>query len=183
MTIDETIAYKLKARGHFNDLCFRSLLAHWCEWPIEQLFVLTLMEGDAWVLEPDVVPRPNVFRVTCEKEAREAGIESHGYRALFHESATMLVRPWVGTSEASYRIAFAFLIAGAKFAIEFEAHDVSSRHLYRRERALTLAGWTVLRFAESEVNAEPVAVVEQVLGAGWDAVDRLKASERARRTP
>jgi hypothetical protein len=67
-----------------------------------------------------------------------------------------------------FRIDFAFFISGQRIAVELDGHDFHERTKEQaraeksRQRALTAAGWHVLRFTGSEVYADPYRCLMEV---------------------
>jgi len=75
-----------------------------------------------------------------------------------------------------YRLDFAILHNGRKVCVEADGHDYHERtkeqasHDRARDRALTLAGWSVLRFTGSEIYRDAGACASQVVQAVVDEV-------------
>jgi len=68
-----------------------------------------------------------------------------------------------------YRLDFAFVAKDHRLVVEVDGHEYHNRtktqaeHDRCRDRALTLQGWRVVRFAGSEVYAAPVRCAQEVL--------------------
>lgn len=67
-----------------------------------------------------------------------------------------------------YRLDFAVVSEGVRIAIECDGHDFHERtkeqaaHDRRRDRALTAAGWIVMRFTGSEIHADADSCAREV---------------------
>jgi very-short-patch-repair endonuclease len=83
------------------------------------------------------------------------------------DCTTLVAQHEVAVDGKRYRLDFAFV--PERLAIECDGHDFhertkeQARHDRSRDRALQLAGWTVLRFTGSEIHRDVDACVGQVL--------------------
>lgn len=119
-----------------------------------------------------------------EKRMLEALLEcgfgtSHGPAGsvAFHPAGvTLTAQRAVTAGGKSYRLDFAAEGATTnggpvRIAIECDGHDFhertkeQARHDRSRDRALTLAGWTVLRFTGSEIHADPIKCASDIIVA------------------
>lgn len=124
------------------------------------------------VWDPDRVAK---LWATCESPIEER-LALHLALALVGKKLESQHR--VVTSAGTYRLDFAFEIAGKKVAIECDGHEFHERTKEQaardksRDRALTAEGWRVMRFTGSEIwkapercAAEIAALAEKLLDA------------------
>jgi very-short-patch-repair endonuclease len=107
------------------------------------------------VWDPDSLAK---LWATCESPIEER-LALHLAIALVGEKLENQRR--VETDSGTFRLDFAFEIAGKKVAIECDGHEFHERTKEQaardkaRDRALTAAGWRVLRFTGSEIWKSP----------------------------
>ncbi len=145
----------------------------WCESPIEQLAMATLIAYAGWSVHPEGYLPLN----HAENLLVGSGV-ANTFRRLFSGSSMIVVQAEVQLPRARYRLDMAMFAGVDRFAVEFDGHDFHERTKEQarkdkaRDRALTLAGWRVLRFTGSEVFADPESIVDQLETAAEEAVDR-----------
>jgi len=143
------------------------------ESPIELLLAATLCAYSSWSLW-DIHAQQSIDVKAVTSSAGIADCSG----VLFGHSGVIATQAVVAPGGASYRVDFALLVFDEKFAIELDGHDFHERTKEQarrdksRDRALTMAGWKVLRFTGSEVYANPLSVVDQLEAAQDAAVDR-----------
>lgn len=170
----QTTAEKVEAmRGEW--VCnagnqFDHLLRFGCESPIEELFLAAMLTGKtsgSWGL-CDQDQSSALYALRTELASPKAMYansvclydECYGARCVPQCNAFV--------AGALYRIDFAFFSDLRRYAVELDGHDFHERTKHQaardksRDRALTANGWTCLRFAGSEVYADPVACAEQI---------------------
>lgn len=95
----------------------------------------------------------------------------------------VLAQHEVTVDSKQYRLDFAVMessLSDLKIAIEADGHDYHERtkiqaaHDRSRDRALTLDGWTVLRFTGSEIWRNPRACAQQVYDCVLNAFDKAE---------
>ncbi len=181
MATDKKIAEARKTRINEASWSFDYVLS-WGESPIEQLLLAKLL------MQWGVLPGLNWNSVAGWSLFKKAGVDPrinpNGLpQFLFNDNHYMLVQPKV--VDMPYRLDFAMLCGGEKFAIDADGHEFHAatkaqvRHDKQRDRALTLAGWKVLRFTGSEIYADPDGVVRQLHRAADDAIGRRAALKGA----
>ena len=151
MSTDDKIA---RVRDEFTRMTgqwFDVAMQH-CESPIEQLFY-------AVVLCDHFVPDFNGVAFSASPLRREIGkykttaIAPHGAG----DSWFCVSQATVTARGKEYRVDFAFFVDGHRYVVEIDGHDFHEKTKQQaamdrsRERALTEAGWTVVRFTGSEV--------------------------------
>lgn len=143
----------------------------WCESPIEQLVTATLMAYSGW----SQYPEPYLLASHGENLLADSGVCAT-HKRLFKDSDLIIVQAEVRLPRTTrYRLDMALFAGEDKFAVEYDGHDFhektkeQARKDKARDRALTLAGWRVLRFTGSEVFASPEGVVEQLHDAASEA--------------
>jgi len=145
---------------------------------------------------------------TCESPIERMLLEallSCGFELSWPSVGTRIARNMIGDAwlhqqevvlARGYRLDFSVHTPTARIAIECDGHDYHERtkeqakHDRSRDRALTLAGWTVLRFTGSEIYADAIACASQVIVAakcdtakGPPKSQPPKRQTRARYTP
>lgn len=146
---------------------FDQVLAR-CDSPIERLFAGALL-ARFWDHGTTLSSGARKYAKACAPEL------SDGRWFLSYLSAVpvCVLQATVRTSRSEYRVDFAFVSPQSKVAVELDGHAFHERTKEqaardkRRDRDLTQRGWSTLRFAGSEVWANPVrclAEVEQLLG-------------------
>lgn len=168
-----------------------------CESRIECLAVLGLLANDWRPLEkePDVIARqPRLTTDEAFETIHElppapgeelclllASVASPGTRTLFRfgcvcEPMAVLQAVPIGLP---YRLDVAVFVGPHKFAVELDGHDWHERLKEQvardkaRDRALTMAGWRVLRFAGSEVWADPEIVATTIAHFSSEEDERI----------
>lgn len=124
-----------------------------CESPIERLFAVKFF------LRGELVPL-----VEPPHPSYAAWVWHH------HTPNTQLVAQYeIVTGGKKYRVDFAMMRGSARVAIECDGHDFHEKTKEQaasdkaRDRAMTLAGWTVLRFTGSEIYRDPMACLLEAL--------------------
>lgn len=118
---------------------------HLCQSPMESLMLFALLR------------QPYVYRL-------------RGWEAFAsdRDGALYYIQKPVTVGGTTYHLDFAVTCGDTKVAVEVDGHDFhertkeQARKDKRRDRALTVAGWKILRFAGSEVFADAVACAWQV---------------------
>lgn len=146
----------------------------WCESPIEQLVMAAMLS-----LGPDVISVASemvAFRC-CERLAAtgvtKTVIDFERVLSNPREQMFVCLQLPIEVGAERYRADMAVIGALAKkrFVIELDGHDFHERTKEqasrdkRRDRAMSLAGWTILRFTGSEVVKGPMDVACDVLDA------------------
>lgn len=192
MSADEKIAalkaaYVRNASGIFD---------HWLEMgtdsPIERLF-LAQMLAEEWANDHPVFAWND-----AHKCATDLGIKPRGPILLYDGCAAFcVVQGEISYGRDKFRIDFAFIEeTGGKsirVAVELDGHDFHERTKEqasrdkRRDRVLAANGWTTLRFTGSDVYADPLKVLDEVVdhinasAMGREIADGLRANRTCNR--
>ncbi len=139
-----------------------------CESPIERLFAATFVDSGqstGWSEPQDAWPPRDFYEAWS--------FEYGGGRRW-----SLVVQYKVSAPGGEYRVDFAMLCGDAKVAVECDGHDFhertkeQARRDKKRDRDLTAAGWTVVRFAGSEIWRDPYGCARQAMSimfakSGW----------------
>ena len=171
-TTDDKIAAAraayVSAQGHLLD----HYMARNCESPIEQLFLATLL-STGWRFASGFD-----WRYAIDDHAKH-GIAMNAAIFTCDEAVAVCVpQAEVRAAGHAYRIDFAFVSDEAKIAVELDGHDFHERTKEQaardkaRDRALTTAGWRVVRFAGSEVYADAAKCLAEVMRLEWSLYEQ-----------
>lgn len=149
--------------------------------------------GEGYV-EPEFYPRFPWIRITGQLtwvSAREWVVRTHGIAAPVNMFASsdyypddrfweiMVPQVEVATPSGLFRVDFALLDRTSRIAIELDGHDFHERTKEQaqrdkaRDRALTRAGWRVVRFTGSEVFADANRCFDEALALCHSLRERL----------
>jgi REase_MTES_1575 len=137
-----------------------------CDSPIEQIFLAEVIHQGEWGL-------PAASRSVCYALAGWKSPVEKARGWLNSNRSTLWVQPEVRPAKDLYRLDFAVIGGEYSVAVELDGHDFHERTPAQaardrsRDRALTLAGWVVLRFTGSEIVRDPFEAVRQVARACW----------------
>jgi very-short-patch-repair endonuclease len=131
---------------------FDHFINEWpCESPIERLFLAQLLNHQ-W----EDVGRGALRSAFAELDAY--GMERNtNVLAHWEFEGFLIPQAKIAIANRNYRLDFAFVAPFARIAVELDGHDFhertrdQARRDKSRDRALTAAGWRVLRFTGSEV--------------------------------
>lgn len=144
-----------------------------CESPIESLFLATMLAGNCGVWEPAILADWAALRELEESLSGCSDRKSRNRksrRLTEYCTGAACITQCVVRLKKTYRIDFAFfdVTRQRRYAVELDGHDFHERTKEQaerdrsRDRALTAAGWTCLRFTGREVNRDPDVCLEQV---------------------
>jgi very-short-patch-repair endonuclease len=163
MSTEAKIAFLRTAYVHRWAQEFDAMMQLYCESPIERLFLgQMLVDGWWYPASRDHYEIRQILQVRY-------GIEST-YRILQIDDVDgfVVVQANVSPGGKKYRLDIAFVSEQGRIAVELDGHDFhektkeQARRDKSRDRALTKDGWRVLRFAGSEVYADPAGCIQQV---------------------
>jgi very-short-patch-repair endonuclease len=133
-----------------------------CESPMEKLFLAGMYASGLFLPEMD----------SPERWPGPVGVARTGKHVACSDVAglPMVVhaQKQIRVGKKTYRVDFAVWYERARVVVEVDGHDFHERTKEQaaadksRDRALVSAGWKVLRFAGSEVYADPIACATQV---------------------
>lgn len=152
-----------------------------CESPIERLFLASLL-NDGWYR-----PKQEIWSRHYETLRVITG-DRHIWIFTNETPDYVILAPQLATS--GYRIDFALVAWGEQYAIELDGHDFHERTKEQaqrdksRDRALTAAGWKMVRFTGSEVYRNARGCLEElnklIMGSYDRWYDRREEIRKAR---
>lgn len=164
---------EMRTRYLENKESYYDLVVGFCQSPIEQLFVATMML-DGYEGFGGFVPEPIVSRLDL----------GHGRSSRWQilESDWCYVVCQATIKGLPYRIDFAFFEKDGPtlLAVELDGHDFHERTKEqaardkKRDRDISAAGWRTLRFTGSEVYQDPAKCLNEV----WQIVYKLYQSRK-----
>jgi hypothetical protein len=147
-----------------------SWLTKWCESPIEQLLLVSLL-NNGWHT-PEF--HEQIVALTWMKQQRirtKVGyLSGSGFIDCF-----LVLQGETNIDGKDYRLDIALATPGEKYAFELDGHDFHERTKEQassdkaRDRAFTLSGWKVLRYTGSDVHRDPGAIVKTMNALCRDA--------------
>lgn len=138
------------------------------ESPIEELLFMEMLCCD-WRLGGHW---PSLWDIPCVRRVKSKNTETYVLEYEYGPCEPLRVVPQLSVScrGSIYRIDFAFFVRDRRFAVELDGHDFHEKTREQasrdkaRDRALVEEGWIPLRFTGSDVYANPISVVDEVLG-------------------